>query len=75
MEAESIFSLMGLGIALAAVILIILIIRAIGAWMLRINDVIFELRMIKETLSAMRNDINTHLKKEDKPDSHFRYKP
>lgn len=74
MEEEAIFSLMGLGVAIAAAIIIILIIRAIGAWMLRINDVIFELRMIKEDLRALRNDIDAYLDEEDS-DSHDRYRP
>ena len=43
---------------LITVILTIFLIRSIGAWMLRINTVIFELRCIKqflEVIIAMKN--------------------
>ncbi len=46
------------GVAIVSIItigVIILIMRLVGAWMLRINDVISELKLVNEQLLNLRN--------------------
>lgn len=47
-------SMMAFFIGLVLFIVFILIIRAVGAWMLRINDVIDQLRAIRKELQEIK---------------------
>lgn len=50
---EEMGGLISLGISLGIIIVIFLLVRLFGAWMLRINDVIDELKKINAKLNKM----------------------
>lgn len=59
-------------IGLAAFLLFVLLLRAVGAWMLRINDVIDQLRAIRQELKEIKEAGG--IRKERKED-HKDYQP
>ena len=53
-------------IGLVILVIVVLILRLVGAWMLRINDIIEELKGLRRDLRALEND---YLKKRFTPDN------
>lgn len=60
---EGLFNLIGL---LAGLVLVIMIFRLVGAWMLRINDVIYYQKKLIDSVDQLNQNLGNYLEEENR---------